>query len=360
MKMKRPITRLSVSREESAKRLDPVIHNIPPVPPVNWTAVGASAPTTLATPPGDLPRADVIIITWADAEWAAMEHVFCNSTASMPYSARNSGSWAGWREYDNGIPAVHGWDYWGYYRLVQIGSRTVILFKSNTHLDHPGERYLAQMISRLISLAKPGLVLSIGTAGGARTGDPIGTVNVVHAGTLYESGKPANQWPEYSNAWPAGWSVIRQAGFRKLLFPVPTTAGDLQSLCSQFNQFYQTNYSLAELNVNNLNMADAVPAINNLTPAGTSLLTANSFLVATSAGNLGAYACVEMDDAIIGSVCASHKTPFGFIRNISDPVQNSALPSRAQGDWGSAVYDAYGLYTSYNGAVAAWAIIAAS
>jgi hypothetical protein len=29
-----------------------------------------------------------------------------------------------------------------------------------------------------------------------------------------------------------------------------------------------------------------------------------------------------------------------------------------QGNWGSAVYDAYGLYTSYNGAVAAWAMLA--
>lgn len=360
MNTKKPITRLAVSKEESASRFDPEINNTPPLPPVNWSAVGESAPAPISTPTGDLPKADVIVITWAEAEWAAMEHVFCNSAASMKYSARNDDSWSGWQKYDKGVPRVQGWDYWGSYRVAKIGNKTVILFKSNTHLDYPGQQYLAQMISRFISTAKPGLILSIGTAGGARTGDHIGTVNVVHSGTLYESGKPESQWPEYSNAWKAGWSIISQTGFKKLLFPIPTTTSDLQSLCKQFNQSYNTSYSLDELNVNNLNMGDASPGINNLTGAGTSLLTTNSFVVATSAGNYNSFACVEMDDAIIGNVCASNKTAFGFVRNISDPVQNSALPSNAQGNWGSAIYDAYGLYTSYNGAVAAWAVIAGS
>ncbi len=360
MNTKKPITRLAVSKEESARRFDPSIHNTPALPPVNWSAVGGSAPTPIATPAGDLPKADVIVITWAEAEWAAMEHVFCNSAASMPYSARNTGSWSGWEQYNKGIPSVKGWDYWGSYRLVKIGNKTVILFKSNTHLDYPGQQYLSQLISRFITTAKPSLILSIGTAGGARTGDHIGTVNVVHAGTLYESGKPESQWPNYSNSWAATWSIVNQSGFKKLLFPIPTTSSDLDSLGSQFNKFYNTNYPVNVLNVNNLNMGDASPAINNLTGAGTPLLTTNSFVVATSAGNFNSFACVEMDDAIIGEVCASHNTAFGFVRNISDPVQNSVLPASAQGNWGSAVYDTYGLYTSYNGAVAAWAIIAAS
>jgi nucleoside phosphorylase len=360
MNTKKPIPRLAASIEESARRFDPKINNTPPLPPLNWDAVGASAPVAIDTPSGDLPKADVIVITWAEAEWAAMEHVFCNSGASMSYSARNSGTWSGWQQYNKGVPSVQGWDYWGYYRLVKIGNKTVILFKSNTHLDYPGQQYLAQMISRFISTAKPGLILSIGTAGGARTGDHIGTVNVVHAGTLYESGKPESVWPTYSNAWAPAWSIINQSGFKKLLFPIPTTSSDLQSLCTQFNQFYSTNYSLDKLNVNNLNMGGASPGINNLTTAGTPLLTTDSFVVATSAGNFNSFACVEMDDAVIGSVCAGQNTAFGFVRNISDPVQNSALPPRAQGNWGSAVYDAYGLYTSYNGAVAAWAAIAGS
>ena len=65
-----------------------------------------------------------------------------------------------------------------------------------------------------------------------------------------------------------------------------------------------------------------------------------------------------MDDAVIGEACKGTATQFGFVRNVSDPVQNAALPATVQGNWGSAVYDAYGFYTSYNGALAAWAMLA--
>jgi len=86
------------------------------------------------------------------------------------------------------------------------------------------------------------------------------------------------------------------------------------------------------------------------------LVTAKSFVVANTSGNLANFACVEMDDAIIARA-ATGKTQFGSIRNISDPVQNSALTERFQGNWGEAIYTAYGIYTSYNGAVAAWALL---
>jgi nucleoside phosphorylase len=92
---------------------------------------------------------------------------------------------------------------------------------------------------------------------------------------------------------------------------------------------------------------------------GTPLLTASSFVVGTNSGNLESYACVEMDDAVIGMACAGTAAAFGFVRNISDPVQNAALPSDVQGDWGSAIYNAYGFYTSYNGALTASAILSA-
>jgi hypothetical protein len=39
-------------------------------------------------------------------------------------------------------------------------------------------------------------------------------------------------------------------------------------------------------------------------------------------------------------------------------VQSAAQPAKMQGNWGSTIYDAYGFYTSYNGALAAWAMLA--
>jgi hypothetical protein len=200
------------------------------------------------------------------------------------------------------------------------------------------------------------LYLSVGSAGGARPTDPIGTVNVVHTDVLYESNQPQNLWPSYSNAWKPNWTLLSNTGFKELLFAVPTTPGDLASIGTQFNSFYSTSYPLSELNPGGLNMGASVPAINNLTPAGTALVTANSFVVANTSGNLANFACVEMDDAVIASAVAG-KAAFGSIRNISDPIQNAQLQEKFQGHWGEAIYTAYGMYTSYNGAIAAWAVL---
>ena len=87
-----------------------------------------------------------------------------------------------------------------------------------------------------------------------------------------------------------------------------------------------------------------MPAINNLTAAGTPLVTAKSFVVANTSGNLANFACVEMDDAVI-AMAATGKTAFGSVRNISDPIQNANLPEAFQGQWGEAIYTAYGMYT---------------
>jgi hypothetical protein len=88
------------------------------------------------------------------------------------------------------------------------------------------------------------------------------------------------------------------------------------------------------------------------------LLTTPTFVVGTTAGDYKSYICIEMDDAIIAEVCQGAGTAFGFVRNISDPVQNASLSAEIQGNWGSTIYDTYGIYTSYNGALAAWAFLA--
>jgi hypothetical protein len=239
-----------------SKTFQPVIKTTPALPAVNWSAIGQQAPTLLNTPSGELPNADAVVIAWTDAEWAAMEHVFCNSATSMTYASGTGGSWAGWQKYTKDLPKVKDFTYWGEFRLVQVGSSKVLLFKSETHLDYPGKQYLEQLIGRLISNAKPKLILSTGTAGGARPADHIGTVNVVHAATLYVSKQPQSKWPEYTNTWHAGWSLMSHAGFSKLLFPVPTTSSDLESICSQFNSFWGVKYALTDLNPGNVNVAE--------------------------------------------------------------------------------------------------------
>lgn len=348
-------------RSEKQRSFSPTITNTPDLPAIDWAKAGQSAPAPLSSSGGELPTADVVVLTWADAEWAAMQHVFCAGSAPMPYTDRTKGSWSGWTRYEAGLPSrpPSGWSFWGEWRLVSISGSTVMLFKSNTHLDFPGQSYLEDLIKLLIADVRPSLILSIGTAGGAQTGDHVGTVRAVSSGTLYQAGAAASSWPIYGNDWTASSAVLGTSGFQSLLLPTPTTAKDLQSLCSQLNAYYGTDETLAVLDPNGLNMAQASPALENQTGGALSLLTTPTFVVGTTAGDYQAYACIEMDDAVIGSVCKAAGVAFGFVRNISDPVQNAALSARTQGNWGSAVYDAYGFYTSYNGALAAWAMLAA-
>jgi nucleoside phosphorylase len=357
-----PKARFGMTLQEATSESAPdfAITDGPPLPVVNFGAVGKAAPTLLSTPAGKLPKASTVIITWASAEWAALQHVFCAGSAAMPYSERSRGSWTGWEKYSSNLPAgaPSSWNYWGYYRLVQIGGNPVLLFKSNTHLDWPGAAYLKALIDLLVKDVSPTLILSVGTAGGAKPQDHVGTVRAVSAGTLYESGQPQSGWPEYKNVWKGSNTLLTNTSFSKLVFPVPTKTSDLQKLCAQFNQQYHTNYPLAQLDPGGLALGDASPQIDNQTGGAASLLTASTFLVGTTSGTYQAYTCIEMDDAVIGAACAASGTPYGFVRNLSDPAQSAALLPKVQGNWGSAVYDAYGFYTSYNGAVAAWALLA--
>jgi nucleoside phosphorylase len=356
-----PKARFGMTLQQATEStFQPAISDGPPLPQVNYAAVSKSAPVLPSTPTDKLPNAAAIVITWADAEWAALQHVFCSGTSTMPYSDRSRSSWPGWQKYSSNLPANKpgGWDFWGYYRLVELTGKSVLLFKSNTHLDWPGAQYLIDLIKLLVREVKPSVILSIGTAGGAKPQDHLGTVRAVSAGTLYKSGQPQSNWPEYKNAWNANTATLSSPSFKKLLFPVPTKASDLAALCAQFNQHYGVSYTLSQLDPNGLNQATSAPQIDIQTGGGASLLTTSTFVVGTTAGNYQNYTSIEMDDAIIGEACNASGTAFGFVRNLSDPVQNATLPPKVQGNWGSAVYDAYGFYTSYNGAVAAWAMLA--
>jgi len=347
-------------QEAKSAEFSPGLADGPPLPVINYGLVGKQAPGLPSTPAGKLPKATAVVMTWAEAEWAALQHVFCAGSSAMPYSNRSRSSWPGWEKYAANMPsgAPSSWTYWGEYRLVQVSGKDVLLFKSNTHLDWPGAKYLEALVKLLAAEVQPNLILSIGTAGGAKPQDHIGTVRAVSAGTLFESGQPPGGWPQYTNSWSGSNATLANGHFKQLLFPIPTKSSDLDTLRSQFNQHYNTNCTMTQLDPDGLNMGDATPQIDNQTGGGASLLTASTFLVGTTAGTYQTYTCIEMDDAIIGEACKSGGTAFGFVRNLSDPAQNASLPAKVQGNWGSAVYDVYGLYTSYNGALAAWAMLA--
>jgi len=339
--------------ESRSLAFEPHVENLPDLPPVDWQAGPFTPPQPLDTP-ATLPPADVVVLAWADAEWAAMHHVFCASDEAMPYSDRDSGHFPGWQE----DPSTAAWRYWGYFHLAQVGDTRVLLYKSNIHLDEQGAQVLSELTQRLATTVRPRLIISTGTAGGANNEDHVGTVPIVKAATVYEEDKSANEWPTYSSTWTAPTATLDQAGFAQLLMPIPITEAALQELASQFNEAKRTEYTLEQLDPDGLNRPTPAPVIRNLSEGSTSLLTASSFLVGTIDDKYDAYACIEMDDAIVAAACAQANVEYCSVRNLSDPAQSPALSSELQSAWGSTIYRTYGLYTSLNGALAAWAVIA--
>ena len=158
-----------------------------------------------------------------------------------------------------------------------------------------------------------------------------------------------------------------RAAWDALLVDIPATEDRLQALAAAFNAHYGTDTPLHGTDPDTpsfdpleLCTPTSPVALNDLvTPTNVPLLTTATFVVGTTDGQYADYAVIEMDDAVIGKVCQEKGVAFGFVRNVSDPAQNAVLPSEVQGNWGSAVYETFGLYTSVNGALTTWALIEA-
>ena len=350
------------------------------LPAINWSLVGQQAPTIVGIdytgPDAPLPEADAIVLTWTSAEWAAMDHVFVRSgNAESPASAEPAVS--SWYLYSRGAPASSSSvnRLWGYYQLVSISdvqgaSRKILLFKSDAHLAHPPYLSgLAEACQDLVIDVQPSRIYSIGTAGGATDTQNLGDVAITNAATCtltlpQNAGSADNHqtftcetfFPNTTGLLP----TVQENLFYKLS-QVATNA-EWQSILTQ-SQNDPKDKSLAHYSLSDLINAPIDPANLGAPKAvsfkDTPLLTTDTYFIAP--GNSPEYAALEMDDAVIAAVAAQLQLPFAFIRNISDAVivstdkAGNPIPAAARSAWSSDQYDHFGVYSSFNGALAAWA-----
>jgi nucleoside phosphorylase len=351
------------------------------LPAIDWSLVGQSAPVPVSVdyggPGSPLPKADAIVMTWTSAEWAAFDHIFVRSCkAESPASALPSTS--SWYLYARGAPSGGSGasKLWGYYQLVRIGaaggaSRSVLLFKSDAHLAHPP--YLAGLtreVQDLIADVAPSRLYSIGTAGGATLEQNLGDVAITNCATskltLSENSGFSDNGKTFTCAsfFPNTTSLLPRVQ-QKLFYKLSTVAtqAEWQNVLTQAKDQAK---SLAPYSLKDLMNAPIEPANLNAPKAlnfkGTPVLTTDTYFIAE--GNTPAYAALEMDDAIVAATASQLQIPFAFIRNISDAVivtqdrKGKAIPQEARQAWSSAQYDHFGVYSSFNGALAAWATLA--
>jgi hypothetical protein len=353
------------------------------LPAIEWSLVGQSAPTLVNFKYGGagqkLPKADAIVMTWTSAEWAAMDHVFIRSgQAESPASALPTE--ASWYLYSRAAPSSGSSTnrLWGYYRPVLIdsiggGSHTILLFKSNAHLAHPPYlNGLTKELQELIGDVNPSRLYSIGTAGGATDQQNLGDVVVTNGAacklTLSQNSGSADNGKTFActSFFPNTTGLLPTVQ-QKLFFKLSNVAtmAEWQRLLKQA-QGGRTGKSLIPYSLSDLMNAPIEPqnlgAPKAVNFKGTPLLTTDTYFIAE--GNSPQYAALEMDDAVIGAAASQLNVPFAFIRNISDAViattdkQGHAIPEDAREAWSSVQYENFGVYSSFNGALAAWATLA--
>lgn len=342
------------------------------LPAIDWSKAGVSSaqqPMPQDAPKdwkpyNPLPKADVVIMTWTKAEWAALDQVFCSYDQPMSVHDASDGYWTDdWthyaRDYFNihqtmvdvqythqgGVPSLY-YQAWGSFRQVKIGSQQVLLIKSDMHLAQDGTPLpLRQFVEQICTEVNPDLLLSIGTAGGVRTEDALGCALITNQAYFYllEDFKNADfNNTTVKSAWKPNDSLIPTA--QKLVLQVP--GYDVEAPSAQYPA--------------GADIKPDAPDSQIKVVTDQPIITTDSFMFGTTTNHLDDRGCiVEMDDAVVGLACQSNKTSFGFIRNVSDPVINGDMPKDLQNTWAEYIYQERGLYTSFNGALAAWAVVAA-
>jgi len=342
----------------------------PALPPVDWRQLNAppeSVPVTVKLANwrsfDPCPKADIVVITWTVAEWAAMNQVLTDRREPLtPEQAKGKDWRSGWVKYQRdycriyqymtnvaksgqgGAPSLSE-EAWGSLRLIRIGELRVLLVKSGMHLAQDGsELPLTSLIERLCVEAEPRLVLSIGTAGAVRPQDALGSVLITNqavfhctrrfAGANFNDKTFRSDWAPDERYFDNVQSALFQPSGPTILPISPQYPAD----------------ALIE--------PDAPDA--RIKVVDTPIITADTFLFGSTSNGLEKYGCiVEMDDAVVAMVCDDYDVPYGFVRNASDPVMNGELPYELQDSWAGYIYQQQGLYTSFNGALATWALLAA-
>lgn len=372
-----------------------------PLPVVDWRRIGARAPVVLDAayggPNGRLPKADAVVITWTSAEWSAMDHVFINSSGTRLPTARD---WeGGWYLYTADAPPIPPPPpppqpvtpllvvnpslamppgppppLWGYYNLVQIetkgGPLRVLLFKSNAHLAHaPGYSAVAEMTARLIREAEPKYLYSTGTAGGSRYDQKLGDVIITNGGTLELQDDINRDYFAFNGKtftctdWFTPESKIAPA--RDYLFfslGNVVTYPALQALVGKLHaQVMGSDAVTLDDVLNDALLPERLRTSDVWPMKGTPLLSTDYYFIA--GGDDGKYSFLEMDDAVLAKVCVEQGVNCAFIRNVSDPIVPSKgangqdLSPEVRKRWSGLIYETYGLYTSVNSVLTAWATL---
>ena len=355
----------------------PITHGTSLLPKqVSWAA-GDDVPTPQALNPlpndtDPLPHADVLIVTWTADEVEALARVFTLHVNPNPNDTSAAAKWYPYaRDFATYVPDLRNRPPWnvhpaignnrlGSYYLTKVGAKTVLVFKSELHLNQDGSSALAKghelplvrLTKQIISEVSPKYYISTGTAGGTQLNHSMGDVVVAVSG-IFDCNDPNDfrtapfNCQTFGNAWWIDAKLFGRA--QQLMLPIVEPP-----IAPPHNGYVQTPP---------LQAAPTTPTIYPF--PNLPIVTTDYFEYGTTTNQLGAKGCaVEMDDALlamaIGQLPAAQQPKFAFVRNVSDPVLNGNINPWLQVMWALYYYQHFGTLTSFNSALTTWAIVAAA
>lgn len=291
---------------------------------------------------GPLPRADVLVVTWTVDEGHALSRVLTPGKDSrndyLPYTHNYA---AISKKMRPGCPALLA-KRLGTFWTTTIGKRSVVVFKSDSHMSQDGPQLPNIDVWRqIITEVRPQLVITTGTAGGIGTEVEVGDVvvsPVVRFDCLSKFKKQPFALASYSS--------------------VPAKATHFATA----RRLFKAN--AAQLPKDN----PRPPRIIRVAPAAlaSSVVTTDFFGFDTSDDHYklqGLGDVSEMGDAVLGLVAkdmAKSAPRWLAIRNVSDPqIKADGLTLKQQAAIAAQIYKGFGRWSSVCSAIVCWASIVA-
>lgn len=287
-----------------------------------------------------LPSADVLVVTWTVDEGHALSRVLTPGKDSrndyLPYTNNFA---AISKKMRNGCPALEAMRLGTYWKTT-IGSKSVIVFKSDSHMSQDGPQLPnIDVWAQIIGQVKPKLVITTGTAGGIGKNAEVGDVIVS--------------------------PIVRFDCISK--FKSKAFAQDHYSSTPAKTKYFATARSLFKTNAGQLPKDNArLPKIVNVAPTAlkSSVVTTDFFGFDTSDDHYhlqGLGDVSEMGDAVLGLVVSkmSSKPRWLAIRNVSDPQIKAEGTLKQQAQVAAQIYKGFGRWSTVCSAITCWASIAA-
>lgn len=303
------------------------------------------APKTGPRPRGGknspLPRADVLIVTWTVDEGHALSRVLTPGKDSHndyhPYT-HNFRTIS--KKMRRGCPAIEARRL-GAYWTTTIGSKSVVVFKSDSHLSQDGpDLPNIDVWRQIIDEVRPKLVITTGTAGGIGAEFEVGDVIVS--------------------------SIVRFDCTSK--FKREDFAQANYSSAAAKTAYFTTAKSLFKANTAQLPKDNTrAPKIVTVGPRAlsSSVVTTDFFGFDTSDNHYklrGLGDVSEMGDAVLGLVAREMGTRaprWLAIRNVSDPQIKATGSLRQEAALAAQIYKGFGRWSSVCSAITCWASVAA-